>query len=166
MAISIPPYNLLKSNFPAVKAESVKKLIGGNVDAPYIRNTCAIRISRALNYSGAPLPSGTSKSFVRVSGADKKWYALRIRELRTYLQATYGPPSLKTHKKIPPSEWALAQGIIMFDVHGWTDATGHMDLWNGYTCEYEGYWSRSFEVYLWASKSAVSPSQTNLTNSP
>ena len=34
----------------------VKSLIGGNVDADWITNTCTIRISRALNYSGFATP--------------------------------------------------------------------------------------------------------------
>jgi len=33
-------------------AESAKEFIGGNVNDDWITNTCAIRLSRALNYNG------------------------------------------------------------------------------------------------------------------
>lgn len=154
MAIPIPPYSLLKKNFPAHGLDAVKKLIGGGADADYIQNACALRISRALNYSGAPLPPGSSDTFVRVKGADGMRYALRMRELRRHLQRTFGPPSLLTKEKSPPSSWQTNKGIIVFEVSGWSNATGHMDLWNGYDCEYHGYWSESFEVALWASVGA------------
>lgn len=161
MAIPIPPYDILKQNFPAKDLVDVKNLIGGNVNRDYIENACAIRVSRALNYSGAPLPRGGknffsgTREFVTVSGADGKWYALRMAELRKYLTQTHGPPDLTTHEKTPPQEWRHTRGIIAFEVKGWSNATGHMDLWNGLGCEYKEYWAQSFEVVLWAAESPL-----------
>lgn len=153
MAKQLPPYSLLKAQFPARSLPEVKALIGGGVDAEYITNGCVIRVSRALNYAGAPIPAGV-RGLMTVPGGDGKRYALRVAEFRRYLRAAYGPPSRTAPGGAVAEGFRGAQGIILFDVRGWSDATGHADLWNGEACEYEGYWPQAFEVLLWRTAGA------------
>ena len=67
------------SAYPKGSAEDVFNLIGGKVKANNFTNSCAIRLSRSLNYSGH------SVSYIppnlTVSGNDKKWYIYRVTEM-------------------------------------------------------------------------------------
>src|SRR3954470_11151678 len=61
---TIPSLANLIANHPTGTQESVAALIGGTVKANIsnpaytsYKNTCAIRISRALNYAGDPIPA-------------------------------------------------------------------------------------------------------------
>jgi len=151
-------YALLYANYPKqdVPAE-VKKQIGGHVDADWITNTCAIRLSRSLNYSGNPIPSHFPGMHT-VSGADHRWYAYRMQELKNYLAHTLGEPSITATKEregwIDKSLFTGKKGIIAFDIH-FADAQGHVDLWNGTSYIHEhiqgGYFTRATKVVLWES---------------
>ena len=78
MANAVPPFDVLNRNYPNfVSVETVKRLIGGalnDLDAPPNQqwlgdangNTCTIRLSRTLNYSGVPAPTRHSSSFSAV----------------------------------------------------------------------------------------------------
>jgi len=65
-------------NYP--KPEDAKKYVGGAVNADWIANTCAIRMSSALNYNGVPVP-GNFAGLHTVKGGDGKRYAFRVAEL-------------------------------------------------------------------------------------
>ena len=144
----LPPYDSLKANFPAKTPEEVKTLIGGKVNLAWISNVCVIRVSRALNYSGDPIPIARA-ALNTVSGADGRRYAFRVREFRQYLQDKYGPPDYSGGGGAPSKEAQAMRGIILFDVQGWSDASGHADLWNGSTCEYKCYWGEASGVEIW-----------------
>ncbi len=159
MPAKLPPYSALKQHFPALGADEVKALIGGNVNADYITNCCTIRVSRALNGAGAPIPKSFA-GLTTVSGADGKRYAIRVKELRVYLRSTYGAPTLTASGGAVPESFRGVSGIIMFDVRGWSDASGHADLWDGATCAYKGYWAEAFEVLLWQAPAAALGTRT------
>lgn len=158
MAIPIPLYSALSAAFPALDVAGVKALIGGGVDADYIENVCAIRVSRALNYAGAPIPAKRS-GLLTVRGADGMSYALRVREMNQYLRDIYGPPTQQAKGGAVAPGFRSVPGIILFDVRGWTNATGHLDLWDGQVCAYQGYWAEAFEVLLWAAPSVAHTSR-------
>ncbi|OYU84324.1 MAG: hypothetical protein CFE24_06875 [Flavobacterium sp. BFFFF2] len=69
-------------------------LVGGNVLQKYVqqgaRNTCALRISKALNDSGVAIPE---ISGVTVKGADNKNYFLNVPNLLSFLKKTFGTPT-------------------------------------------------------------------------
>lgn len=136
--LRLPSFSSLWANYPHGEAEAVKSLIGGNVNASYITNTCVIRLCYALNRSGVRV-SG-SHSMVTVQGGDGYRYGLRVREFRDWMENKFGPPQ---------EFGGGGQGIIMFDVHGWSDATGHFDLWDGAQCAHQGYFDRASATYLW-----------------
>ncbi|MDJ0836006.1 MAG: type VI secretion system amidase effector protein Tae4 [Acidobacteriota bacterium] len=144
----LPDYTLLQTHFPASDPITVKNLIGGNVRGAWIKNVCVIRVSRALNYSGDPIPFNRSY-LSTVRGGDGKRYAYRVREFRRYMVEKYGDPTRVAGGGSPPKSFKGLRGIILFDVTGWSDATGHADLWNGSGCSYQCYWPRADKVELW-----------------
>ena len=157
---TLQSYSTLWWNYPDYffhpDSAQVKKSIGGNVDASWITNTCAIRLSRALNYSGVPVP----RRFVglkTVRGGDGKRYAFRVREMRTWLQHALGKPTFDHRKTrgapFDKTQLASMTGIIGFDI-AFSDATGHLDLWGGgsFSSEYktsENYWTGATRISLW-----------------
>lgn len=76
-----------------VGADNVYSYIGGAVwqarlSNPNItRNTCAIRLSKALNYSGVIIPNIPGKTF---KGADNKYYFLMAKDINKWMRKTFG----------------------------------------------------------------------------
>lgn len=136
----------------------VKKDIGGSVDADWIKNTCAIRMSRGLNYSGVLVPAKFG-GLLTVTGGDAKHYALRVAEMRKWLPHVLGKPDFDQTKKVgedfDKSTLASWKGIIAFDIH-FSDATGHLDAWDGKVFSHEyasaDYWRRATRITLWTFK--------------
>ena len=135
---------------------AVKTDIGGSVDADYITNTCAVRMSRGLNYSGVPLPAKFA-GLLTVTGGDGKHYALRVAEMRKWVPQVLGNPDFDQTKKsgeaFDKSTLAALKGIIAFDIH-FSDATGHLDAWDGkaFSSEYKvsDYWTPATRITLWS----------------
>ena len=153
MSKPLPNFDKMLKSYPAdPDSGKVKKEIGGKVDAGWIGNTCAIRLSKAFNYADAPIPKSHSELNV-VSGADGKWYAYRVREFRKFLESVYGAPAIVKKKTssglITKNDFNGKRGIICFEVKGWNDATGHLTLWNGMSCVYGDYFDKAYEVALW-----------------
>lgn len=64
--------------------------IGGQLKAKYdlgARNTCAIRLSKALNYSGVVIPNISGQTF---KGDDNKYYFLMAKDLNKWMRKTFG----------------------------------------------------------------------------
>ena len=95
-------------------------------------NTCASRLSVALNRSGAPIDAGIAKRInaSTLGTADGHRIIYRVREIRAYLLEAFGRPDVD---QIPPcdDEFVGKHGIVAFSVHGWSDASGHMALFDG-----------------------------------
>ena len=134
---------------------AVKKSIGGEVDAAWIVNTCAVRMSRGLNGSGVVVP-GKFAGMVTLKGGDGKRYAIRVAEVRKWLPSALGKPDFDLTKKagvaFDQGTLAAFKGIVAFDIH-FKDATGHLDAWDGkfFSHEYASvdYWNRASRVTLW-----------------
>lgn len=120
-------------------APEVYALVGGNVadlhtanPADY-SNACALRMSRAFNYGGYPVPRGTiipGTNIYRVRGGDDKPYILRVDGVIHFIRHNWGAPD----QVFQPGETAQLsglKGVIIAEVQGWSDATGHVTLWNG-----------------------------------
>ncbi|HNX44315.1 MAG TPA: T6SS effector amidase Tae4 family protein [Bacteroidales bacterium] len=147
--LALPLFLDMIKNYPAGQtSEEVYKLIGGKVYQNYkgnptaYANSCALRISRALNYSGAEIPFVKDQTG---SGSDGKWYFYKIKDLKNYLTSTYGPPDLTGNE----ASMANQHGIILFQDCGWLDATGHIDLWDGNSCAHKCYWDQCGNASLW-----------------
>lgn len=143
---SLPPFGLLWANYPTDRdPEAIKRKIGGRVNLPWITNTCTIRVSYAFNHAGSPIPR-RHPSLSTVEGGDGYWYAFRVREFRRYLEQEF-----KRADVTGTSEQAFQghKGVILFDVAGWSDATGHIDVWDGTQTRYAEYWRLAKAVLLW-----------------
>lgn len=122
-------------------APDVYALVGGNVadlhtanPADY-SNACALRMSRAFNYGGYPVPSGTiipGTNIYRVRGGDSKPYILRVDGVIHFIRHNWGAPD-RTFQPNETGQLAGLKGLIVIEVQGWSDATGHVTLWDGST---------------------------------
>lgn len=129
---------------PANTAEKVGRIIGGFVEkninnpdpAQQWRNTCAVRMSYILNESGFRIPAIAGQT---VSGADKRQYFYRVRNLITLLKQRWGSPEVVQYP--PIGEFSGQKGIILFEVSGWSDAQGHATLFDGRSCYDECYFN-------------------------
>ncbi|MGX9728030.1 MAG: type VI secretion system amidase effector protein Tae4 [Candidatus Electronema sp. VV] len=162
--MKLPPWSILQTHFPAKPAGDVFQAIGGKVFYNYqigvFSNACSTRISAALNESGKEhaIPffkdaGTTGKLQAQVSsGANKKWYIFRVKMLVKHLTERYGKPD-----EFLPEDYqqkiAGRKGIIVFEVKGWSDATGHADLWDGAACLWHGYDSVAEKILFWEAAS-------------
>lgn len=131
--------------------------IGGDTKH-WLANTCAVRMSYALLRSGFHL-SRTQDHQASKLGGDKKWYWLRVANLREELHSRFkgfdaelNLPMIKDElvddanalemgfsvrkdkaEQFIKDSLANRNGIIVFDVVGWENATGHFTLWDGTT---------------------------------
>ena len=142
-------YSSLSQHFGEVKDLSVKEVgdkIGGkvklNIDNGTFKNACALRMSYAFNYSGKEI----KKSDGNVSsGADKKWYMYRVNDFINFLDANYSNKEETTNI----STFQGKKGVIVFKDCGWSDATGHVDLYDGYSVEGSDYSNVAKKMYLY-----------------
>ena len=142
--MSLPAFSQLWNAYPHGSASAVKSKIGGNVNAPYITNTCVVRVSHCFNSTAQPIPRSFS-GLLTVRGGNGKRYALRVKEFNRFMRARYGAPAVTGGRTAMSGK----QGIIMFDVQGWSDATGHFDLWDGSQPAHAEYFDKASGVYLW-----------------
>ncbi len=140
--------------FPSPKA--VQKIIGGEVQDPDITNTCTIRLSHAMNGAGYPIPERWRRVTNR-RGANKRYYIIRVADFRSWMESRFGAPTVELEKSggqaIDRKQIEGFQGVIAFEI-GFTDATGHFDLWYGDRFSHEesggqDYFSRASRVSLW-----------------
>jgi hypothetical protein len=120
------------------------------------QNTCAVRMSYALNRSGLKLsaPPGTGGSIV---GGDGYLYWIRVSDLKPFLIKRFRGADEELRLPVIPAAligdtgamgmqfkervrlakaWLDSRltgrnGIVVFDVAGWGNASGHFTLWNG-----------------------------------
>ncbi|MDD3005438.1 type VI secretion system amidase effector protein Tae4 [Flavobacterium sp.] len=138
----------LSKNYPSsiVSTKELYNSIKGGLPENLARNpaswenSCAIRMSRGLNYSGVKLPKASSNGG-NIIGDDKFNYWIRVKDLKEYLikllqnkftliEEVGGINAVEKFKN--------KKGIIVFDVSGWSNATGHFTLWDGTNLFYVG----------------------------
>jgi hypothetical protein len=100
-----------------------------------------------MNLAGARIP-GNHPGLMTVKGGNGMRYAFRVAEFKKYMQQKYGEPTFSGGAG-SESDFAGKQGIILFDDCGWSDATGHFDLWDGSACAHGAYWEQAKVVKLW-----------------
>ncbi len=104
---NLPSYNNFVASFPRnlggslmSGADNVYSYVGGDVwqtrlDYPSkTENTCALKVSRALNYSGVSIPNLPGQT---IKGADNKFYFLNSKKLNKWMRLTFGIPSGANH---------------------------------------------------------------------
>jgi hypothetical protein len=143
----------LLSVYPQGSPEQAKQTIGGHADEAWIGNTCSMRISRVLNYSGVKVPNLGKDTLAVVSGSDHLWYSFRQKELRAWFSKHFGKPSLSFGKSPDRRKLWNLKGFIGFDIN-FSDATGHFDLWDGKNFQLEAqathdYFALATRVDFW-----------------
>lgn len=98
---SLPSFNDYNNAFPKknggyMPATEVYQLVGGQLYNSHLANptaysnACAIRVSRALNYSGVTIPEIAGQT---EKGSDNKNYFLSARNLSAWMEKTFGTPT-------------------------------------------------------------------------
>jgi hypothetical protein len=95
-------------------------------------NTCAVRLSRALNYGNMPISGKLTKSLgiTTLTGGDGKLYIFRVSDMKKYLSNALGVSPLRITSGFDKA-FAARRGFVSFDVVGWNNASGHVALWDG-----------------------------------
>lgn len=118
-----------------VSVAEVGRKIGGkvqvNIDSGDFKNACPIRMSYVLNKVGIPIPAG--KKYAVVSGNDTKQYMYRVNDMIGFLEEVLGKPDI-TISSPKESDFNGKKGIIVFSGSGWSNARGHVTLWDGTRC--------------------------------
>ena len=149
-----PLFNLAWAAFSRVNVSvpQVGRIIGGkvqtNIDSGIFTNACAIRMSYVLNQTGFPV---SSRDGAVSSGAGGEKYLYRVRDLLPHLQKQFGKPDQVVQNPTLTS-FTGKQGILVFDVDIWSDASGHATLWNGSTCSDHCYFPQSTRASFWELK--------------
>ena len=135
---ALPSFNNLW-NDPVTKMSprEIENKLGGNLKG--LSNYCCVRVSHALISASHPI---TRESDYKDKNGNK--YIIRVKTMKEYLTNKYGSP-IDVTKETAKGK----RGIIIFDVSGWSDATGHADLWDGNNCAYQEYWNKASKVHLW-----------------
>jgi hypothetical protein len=164
--MAIPNFNLLAANYldywkyPSVPG--VKRHIGGEVNDRDITNTCTIRMSHAMNLSGAAVPRVWGRSEGKLisnrRGKNGQFYIIRVTNFRTWMENRFGMSDLDFRKQpgvsFDRSRIAGYEGVIAFEI-GFSDATGHFDLWYRDKFSHESsagkdYFTLAQRITLWS----------------
>jgi hypothetical protein len=157
----VPELSKMWEHYPNTRAkEQVAKLVGGTIGSyitKYDWDTCCVRVSRALNYGGAPVqglasipnPYMDPPKVRAATGEDKKLYIYSVYDLRAYLKARFGTPK-SFSKSISKEDLGKkgVTGLIMF-------FPPHADLWDGSDVRYNDDLfgdKRVQEVLIWESQ--------------
>jgi hypothetical protein len=135
---------------PTNSGEKVAQVIGGDVAAhirdkknPWV-NTCAVRMSYILNQSGVLIPATAGKT---KKGGDHRNYFYRVKDVIAFLKFKWGSPEAVAYPPAGGGTLAGKKGIVLFEVHGWSDASGHATLFDGTTCYDHCYFNEPGVTY-------------------
>ena len=143
--MGLPTFTTMWTHYPTGTSQSVKSKIGGGVNMGWLTNTCVVRVSHCFNMASEPIPKGYP-GLQTTYGKNGKRYAFRVSEFKPFLESKYKAADITGDSA---RAFSGQQGIIMFDVDGWSDATGHFDLWNGSECRGSNYFDKAHTVHLW-----------------
>jgi len=159
---SKPTWSQMLTNYPgtSIKTLDLYNAIGGQfpkfknqieLNSSWLANSCAFRMSRGLNLSGIKLPIKSISTQLVLKGGDGNNYWGRVKELYPIIKSSLGKPLLETSLKkaklgetkekmsdLEMNKYYASKGIIMFEVSGWGDASGHFTIWDGNHLIYPG----------------------------
>ncbi len=148
-------------------ADNVYGYIGGEVWETRLQypndteNTCALKVSRALNYSGIMIPQLLKPNGLKltVKGADGKYYFLNAKALYSWMKKTFGTPNLHLNtvqggaygqnfsQHLTPNKGIYIMLPINPSLFG---ASGHCDIFDGINCGNSCYFGNNVqEINLW-----------------
>ena len=149
--MSQPNFNMMWNAYPAhdryPNLLSLHTFIGGalqkNIHVSGFSpngNTCAVRLSRALNYGAMPISATIVKrlKIQTLTGNDGKLYIYRVQELKAYLKEALAVSPVKVSADFDHA-FLGKRGIVAMDIIGWRGASGHLALWDGKNFRENGY---------------------------
>lgn len=142
-----PSFNSMWNNYTKINisVKDVVKKIGGKVEEEIqgitANDVCAIRMSYALNQAGVLITKNDSH-WKTLAGADKNLYIYRAGDMAKFLHERFGKADLAT-------DFADKKGILLFNITGSDNASGHVTLWNGKTDIDRVYFAKSTGARLW-----------------
>jgi len=94
----LPSWDDFEDVFPTSSGSQLVETVGGQVKQAYdqypslSRGYCALKVSRALNYSGITIPQITTTAGKpgTVQGSDGKYYFLNAKALNAWMRETFG----------------------------------------------------------------------------
>lgn len=156
---TLPSWANINANYPKtvvngidcdMPAPDVYSLVGGpilslfNSNPVAYGNACALRVSRALNYSGVVIPNIPGHTFL---GGDNKYYFLSSAKLYNFLKKTFGitgPNVIELNQSQggsnPIQNYSSLlsgnKGVYLMQVNypSQFGALGHASIFNGSTC--------------------------------
>ncbi|RDU60068.1 hypothetical protein CQA53_11100 [Helicobacter didelphidarum] len=132
-----------------------KNFFGRSAGYADYSNTCALQVSYALNYGGMPIKDSISrdktkrpKGFENVTilqGTDNHNYITGVINITSFLQLKsfwgnadepYNPKTMTTKQEninFYNNEFSKfdKSGVVAMIISGWSNADGHITLWNG-----------------------------------
>lgn len=146
----LPSWEQLYNSYPHqlhqdLPSPQVYSLVGGNVYSLYLsnpakyNNACALRVSRALLYSGVTIPNKPGYTF---KGGDNKYYFLSSAHLNTFMTKTFGtgtiisPNSFNSNYSNFRTVLGTQKAIYIMrpNYPGQFGAMGHATLYDGNDC--------------------------------
>ena len=133
-----PNFKMMWAGFPTRleyrNLEALFTHLGGtaakNINAPGFGvdgNTCAARLSVALQAGGVMITGGAG--IRTVSTASGKRIIYGVADMRRFLEREFGKPERDVTLPFD-SDFKKRKGIISFSVTGWSNATGHIALFD------------------------------------
>jgi len=166
---AFPDFQLLSAihlDYWRFTADQVKKALGGSVNLKDISNTCAIRMSHAMNFSGHKIPVKWGAVTNRESKAGYR-YIIRVVNFREWMLQTFGEPTIQIRKKageaLDRRKLQGRRGVIGMEI-SFGDADGHFDLWHLDTFSAESssganYLTQATSVQLWSNGVRISEAE-------
>jgi len=167
-AQSLPNRNTFYNAFPKIGssgmlASQVYQLIGGTVNnsrtnnPDSYQNACALRVSRALNYSGNPIPVfyNNARQQRTQKGADNLNYILDAASLLAYMKKTFQNSNpIHLVNKTPAEFKSAINGkwgiyIMLPKNTAAFGASGHADFWSNTGCLSGCHFEDAKEIYFW-----------------
>ena len=144
----------MQDEYPSGTSKEAYTKIGGKVAYNFetngnFKNTCAIRMSRSLNYSGVKIDfiKPKNRQSITGSGEDHNWYFYTVEGLSKFIVSRFGNPEFEgTYDEL---QSLGLKGIVQFSDCGFTNATGHFDLYDGNKCYNHCYGDHCNKVKLW-----------------
>lgn len=117
-------------------------------------NTCAIRLSRAFNYGGAPIKA--MAGIAAEKGLDGKRYLIRADDFVKYCRKQFGAPDVtRKGSSVADLEGAIRgrPGVLFFRLKKndlQMSAYGHADIWDGSVVWYNApVMEKTWQITLW-----------------
>jgi hypothetical protein len=148
-------FSKLKSSYPVAPKPEFFTNLGGEwpslVNNSNYNNTCAVRLSHAMNEAGEPVPSKYKEG---ADGAGRN-LIINVRTMEKLVRDLFGAPSWGMSKppgtRLSANHIPAVQGVIVYHAN-WATATGHFDLWTGKEFVGDGNFDDirdSFDIALW-----------------